>query len=109
MRGGRTTLSSPITGDAIFRWVALASLGLAFVRFSWLWIKDLKFYRKNCWNFQLNSGLPDLGTGVEGDTLGVPGATGKPYSNATRVKIGYPFLLLTLVFAIVGAILGGAR
>jgi hypothetical protein len=67
-------------------------LFIIFCILSSMWAKELIFYRRQNWNFEVNNGGRSIGFGLEG------GEPDLPVSNKTRVVILYP-LLLAIIFA----------
>lgn len=74
--------------------------------FLWLfyaWWKELKFYKKNNWDFSIDSGLKGIGPGAEG------GDPMRDFSPKTRVLFALPimlvgFLVSSIVFLIASAV-----
>ena len=55
---------SSMSDDFILR-ITFGIVGMVLVvYFSCHWIKDIKFYRKNNWNYDLSSGSPDIYGGL---------------------------------------------
>lgn len=52
---------------------------------------DLRFYRRNGWDFSKHSGAADF---YPGESADLPAAT--PYSNERRVRSAYPRAILVL-------------
>ncbi len=77
----------------------IALLTLVLLRILHLYAKDIAFYRRNNWNFDLDSGQV-IFSGSESDT-----DRGNPMSNRTRFYFGFPacifFALLFLVLVVV--------
>ncbi|MFN0191443.1 MAG: hypothetical protein ACKVP5_05630 [Aestuariivirga sp.] len=70
--------------------VPIALLSLAGLALSILWIKEIFFYGRRRWDFSIDSGILNMGPGVEG------GEPLKVWSNKTRVLLGYPFFLVVI-------------
>lgn len=49
------------------------------------WIRDLRFYKQNNWDFSIESGRTYIGTGV---------AFGTPMKPRQRVFVGFPSVIL---------------
>lgn len=54
------------------------------------WTKELLFYRRNSWNFEIDNKGQSMGLGIEG------GEPQIPFSNKNRVLFAYPLLMLAL-------------
>jgi hypothetical protein len=61
--------------------------GTVFLGLFVVWVKELRFYGRNGWNFNEDSGLRGFGTGAEGnDPI-------REYSPRTRVLIAMPMMM----------------
>lgn len=59
------------------------------------WIREIRFYRRNDWNWDLDSGAPKMHYGDEG-------YIGEEMSPRARVYFGYPlFIGISVVFIVV--------
>lgn len=89
--------TSQLESDSIGRVIAIA-LSLVFFSFiSFCWVKELLFYRRNGWNFDLDSKCLTMFWGDWEDP-------GNRMTNSARLKKGYPFFFLLSVAMLLGTI-----